>query len=102
MERSPGLGLACVVVISDLVGVQEREIHRTQKSETALEGGAGFFRDPRVTIIYYFSNPTKSNAAKRRIAALSSFLLVCEWFLYVFVMIFNGFGQFLSIQGTNG
>ena len=75
-------------------------IHRTQKSETALEGGAGFFRDPRVTIIYYFSNPTKSNAAKRRFAALSSFVLVCEWFLYVFVMIFNGFGRFLSIQGT--
>ena len=77
-------------------------IHRTQKSDAALEGGVGFFRDPRVTIIYYFSNPTKSNAAKRRIAALSSFLLVWEWFLYVFVMIFNGFGRFLSIQGTNG
>ena len=42
MEPSPGLGLACVVVISDLVGVQEREIHRTQKSEAALEEARAF------------------------------------------------------------
>ena len=42
MEPSPGLGLARVVVISDLVGVQEREIHRTQKSDAALEEARAF------------------------------------------------------------
>ena len=72
MEPSPGLGLACVVVISDLVGVQEREIHRTQKSEAALEEARAFLETQEL-LLFTTSFPKESLVAEKKSRFVNGF-----------------------------
>ena len=77
MEPSPGLGLARVVVISDLGGVQEREIHRTQKSDAALEEARAFLETQE--LLLFITSRTEPRAMLQNVV-LQHFGNSC-WFV---------------------
>jgi len=79
MEPSPGLALACVVVIWDLGVRQEREIHRTQKSEAALGEARAFLETQELLLFIKLSN---SWSKVYSMGGLCSFWFVWEWFSY--------------------